>query len=192
MASAAETVTVLLAELRAGSQEALNRLIPLVYTELHRLAERYMRQERIGHTLQPTALVNEAYMRLLGYQRMDWQSRAHFIRVAAGVMRRILVEYARKRQALIRGGDVEKVPLEENDILLSQQQSEELIDLDTALKRLEVLDARQSEIVSLRFFGGLTVEETAEALGISPKTVKREWAVARAWLHGEVSKGASA
>jgi RNA polymerase sigma factor (TIGR02999 family) len=192
MASAAETVTVLLAELRAGSQDALNRLIPLVYTELHRLAERYMRQERIGHTLQPTALVNEAYMRLLGYQRMDWQSRAHFIRVAAGVMRRILVEYARKRQALIRGGDVEKVPLEENDILLSQQQSEELIDLDTALKRLEVLDARQSEIVSLRFFGGLTVEETAEALGISPKTVKREWAVARAWLHGEVSKGASA
>jgi len=184
-------VTGLLAELRSGNKEALTKLIPLVYDELHRLAEHYMRNERVGHTLQPTALINEAYMRLASAEKADWQHRAHFVAVAAGTMRRVLIDHARKRKAAKRGGEQAALPLEDNLEFLSEERPEELIALDEALTRLQELDPRQSQVVELRFFGGLTVEETAEVLGISPKTVKRDWAVARAWLHGEMSKDRS-
>ncbi len=181
----------MLAELRSGNKEALTKLIPLVYDELHRLAEHYMRNERVGHTLQPTALINEAYMRLASAEKADWQHRAHFVAVAAGTMRRVLIDHARKRKAAKRGGEQAALPLEDNLEFLSEERPEELIALDEALTRLQELDPRQSQVVELRFFGGLTVEETAEVLGISPKTVKRDWAVARAWLHGEMSKDRS-
>ncbi|MCH7716873.1 MAG: sigma-70 family RNA polymerase sigma factor [Gemmatimonadetes bacterium] len=181
-------VTGLLAELRSGNKEALAKLIPLVYDELHRLAEHYMRNERVGHTLQPTALINEAYLRLASAEKANWQHRAHFVAVAAGTMRRVLIDHARKQKAAKRGGKQAALPLEDSPEFLSEERSEELIALDEALTRLQELDPRQSQVVELRFFGGLTVEETAEVLGISPKTVKRDWAVARAWLHGEMSK----
>ena len=181
-------VTGLLAELRSGNKEALAKLIPLVYDELHRLAEHYMRNERVGHTLQPTALINEAYLRLASAEKANWQHRAHFVAVAAGTMRRVLIDHARKQKAAKRGGKQAALPLEDSPEFLSEERSEELIALDEALTRLQELDSRQSQVVELRFFGGLTVEETAEVLGISPKTVKRDWAVARAWLHGEMSK----
>lgn len=185
----------MLAELRSGNKEALAKLIPLVYDELHRLAEHYMRNERIGHTLQPTALINEAYLRLASAEKANWQHRAHFVAVAAGTMRRVLIDHARKQKAAKRGGKQAALPLEDSPEFLSavlrEERSEELIALDEALTRLQELDPRQSQVVELRFFGGLTVEETAEVLGISPKTVKRDWAVARAWLHGEMSKDRS-
>ena len=181
-------VTGLLAELRSGNKEALAKLIPLVYDELHRLAEHYMRNERVGHTLQPTALINEAYLRLASAEKANWQHRAHFVAVAAGTMRRVLIDHARKQKAAKRGGKQAALPLEDSPEFLSEERSEELIALDEALTRLQELDSRQSQVVELRFFGGLTVEETAKVLGISPKTVKRDWAVARAWLHGEMSK----
>lgn len=184
-------VTGLLAELRSGNKEALAKLIPLVYDELHRLAEHYMRNERVGHTLQPTALINEAYLRLASAEKANWQHRAHFVAVAAGTMRRVLIDHARKQKAAKRGGKQAALPLEDSPEFLSEERSEELIALDEALTRLQELDSRQSQVVELRFFGGLTVEETAEVLGISPKTVKRDWAVARAWLHGEMSKDRS-
>jgi len=176
-------VTSLLKRIQEGDERAPEELIPLVFDELRRLARHYMRNERVGHTLQPTALVNEAYMRLAGYDRMDWQSRSHFIGVAASVMRQVLIDYARKRTAAKRGGDEQPVELNENlDGLLSNQQSAELIDLDVALSKLAEMNERHAKIIELRYFGGLTVEETAEALGVSPVTVKRDWAVARAWL----------
>lgn len=178
----------MLAELRSGNKEALAKLIPLVYDELHRLAEHYMRNERVGHTLQPTALINEAYLRLASVEKANWQHRAHFVAVAAGTMRRVLIDHARKQKAAKRGGKQAALPLEDSPEFLSEERSEELIALDEALTRLQELDSRQSQVVELRFFGGLTVEETAKVLGISPKTVKRDWAVARAWLHGEMSK----
>ena len=184
-------VTGLLAELRSSNKEALAKLIPLVYDELHRLAEHYMRNERVGHTLQPTALINEAYLRLASAEKANWQHRAHFVAVAAGTMRRVLIDHARKQKAAKRGGKQAALPLEDSPEFLSEERSEELIALDEALTRLQELDSRQSQVVELRFFGGLTVEETAEVLGISPKTVKRDWAVARAWLHGEMSKDRS-
>ena len=185
----------MLAELRSGNKEALAKLIPLVYDELHRLAEHYMRNERVGHTLQPTALINEAYLRLASAEKANWQHRAHFVAVAAGTMRRVLIDHARKQKAAKRGGKQAALPFEDSPEFLSavlrEERSEELIALDEALTRLQELDPRQSQVVELRFFGGLTVEETAEVLGISPKTVKRDWAVARAWLHGEMSKDRS-
>lgn len=181
----------MLAELRSGNKEALAKLIPLVYDELHRLAEHYMRNERVGHTLQPTALINEAYLRLASAEKANWQHRAHFVAVAAGTMRRVLIDHARKQKAAKRGGKQAALPLEDSPEFLSEERSEELIALDEALTRLQELDSRQSQVVELRFFGGLTVEEAAEVLGISPKTVKRDWAVARAWLHGEMSKDRS-
>ncbi len=188
-------VTGLLAELRSGNKEALAKLIPLVYDELHRLAEHYMRNERVEHTLQPTALINEAYLRLASAEKADWQHRAHFVAVAAGTMRRVLIDHARKRKAAKRGGKQAALPLEDSpefrSAVLREERPEELIALDEALTRLQELDPRQSQVVELRFFGGLTVEETPEVLGISPKTVKRDWAVARAWLHGEMSKDRS-
>ena len=186
MQPSAGEVTRLLVELRSGSPEAEAKLIPLVYDHLHHLAARYMRRERPDHTLQASALVNEAYLRLVSQEATDWQDRAHFFGVAARLMRQILVDHARVRQAGKRGGLVEKLPLDQA-LELSPARSRELIELDDALESLGRLDPQQARVVELRFFGGLTVEETAEVLGISPRTVKRDWVVARAWLHGELS-----
>ena len=181
-------VTQLLDELRRGNRDAEAKLVPLVYTQLRRLAAHYLRQERPDHTLQPTALVHEAYLRLVEQRRVQWQSRAHFFGVAAQLMRRILVDYARERQAGKRAGIERRISLEQV-LVFSQEKSGKLIALDEALQRLAQLDPRQSRIVELRFFGGLSVEETAEVVGISPRQVKRDWSVARAWLHGELTEG---
>ncbi len=186
MEPASGEVTRLLGELRRGSPEAEAKLVPLVYEHLHRLAAHYMRRERPDHTLQPTALLNEAYLRLVSQENTDWQDRAHFFGVAARLMRQILVDHARARQAGKRGGFVEKVLLDEAHDF-SPAKARELVELDDALRSLEELDPQQARVVELRFFAGLTVEETAEALGTSPRTVKRDWSVARAWLHGELS-----
>ncbi len=186
MDSSPGEVTALLAQLRDGQQDVATKLVPLVYAELRRLAAHYMRGENPGHTLQATALVHEAYLRLTGGAN-SWQNRAHFFGVAAHVMRRILVDHARTRNAAKRGGMRRKVPLEDV-ALFSEEQSYDLLDLDAALERLALRDPRQSRIVELRYFAGLNVDDTAEVLGISAKTVKRDWSVARAWLHGEISK----
>ncbi len=185
MAESAGEITRLLMELRKGNRAAESQLVPLVYGELRGLAARYMRQERPDHTLQPTALVHEAYLRLMEQRQIDWQSRAHFYAVAAQLMRRILVDHARARRAGKRGGSHHKVSLEEAADI-RHHQSVDLIGLDDALERLARWDTRQSRIVELRFFGGLSIEETAEVLGVSTRTVKREWTVARAWLYGEL------
>jgi RNA polymerase sigma-70 factor, ECF subfamily len=187
MAPSAGDVTQFLADLQNGLPDVASQLMPLVYDELHRVARHHMRHERADHTLQATALVHEAYLRLVHQPERTWQNRAHFIGVAACAMRRILVDHARARQTAKRGSLAQRVPLEE-PLLLTDEQSDELVALDEALERLAQFDARQGRVVELRFFGGLTVEETAEAVGISPKTVKRDWSVARAWLHREVSK----
>ena len=179
-------VTQLLADLCRGKQEVAPQLIPLVYEELRRLARHFMRLERPGHTLQTTALIHEAYLRLVEQRETTWQNRAHFFAVAAQSMRRILVDHARASQTAKRGGNAEIVSLDEEPIAFSQEKSGELIALDEALTRLADLSPRQSQIIELRFFGGLSVEETAEALQIAPRTVKRDWRVARAWLHREV------
>jgi RNA polymerase sigma-70 factor (ECF subfamily) len=184
-------VTLLLAEMKRGNSEALPRLIPLVYNELRRLAAHFLREEREGHTLQPTALVHEAYLRLAGQTRASWQNRAQFMAVAAQVMRRILVDYARQRVTAKRGGGEMPLHLEYADVAGGVEQSEELLAVDEALTRLTALDPQQARVVEMRYFGGLTVEETAEALEIAPRTVKREWAMAKAWLRLEISaKGA--
>jgi RNA polymerase sigma factor (TIGR02999 family) len=179
-------VTALLTRLRRGDQRAAEQLIPLVMDELRRLARYYLRDERTGHTLQPTALVHEAYLKLAGYQNLNWESRSHFIGVAASLMRQILIDSARRHRAAKRGRDFEQVSLDEHRDFLQVERSEELLALDEALHRLEKMNSRQSRIVELRYFGGLSVEETAEALGVSPITVKREWATARAWLRAEL------
>jgi len=172
--------------MQAGDHEAADELLPKVMSELRRLARHYMRHERVGHTLQPTALVNEAYLRLAGYDRMDWQSRSHFIGLAASVMRQVLMDYARRRLASKRGGAERAVSLEEGGSPMSPQQSAELVALDDALTRLQQMNERQAKVVELRYFGGLSVEETAEALRVSTVTVKRDWAAARAWLRSQL------
>jgi RNA polymerase sigma-70 factor, ECF subfamily len=179
-------MTTLLKEVTKGNQEAVAELIPLVYHEMRRLAGGYMRRERENHTLQATALVHEAYLRLV-QQRSDWRDRAHFFGVAAQVMRRILIDHARGHLRIKHGGQKEAIPLDEA-LVFSEAKSEELLAVNEALDRLAKLDPRQSKIVEMRFFGGLTVEETAEAMGISPMTVKRDWNVARAWLYGELER----
>ena len=179
-------VTALLTRLRRGDQRAAERLVPLVMDELRRLARYYLKDERTGHTLQPTALVHEAYLKLAGYQNLNWESRSHFIGVAASLMRQILIDSARRHRAAKRGRNFEQVSLDEHRDFLQVERSEELLALDEALHRLEKMNARQSRIVELRYFGGLSVEETAEALGVSPITVKRDWATARAWLRAEL------
>jgi RNA polymerase sigma factor (TIGR02999 family) len=184
----ATDVTELLRCFRKGNSEAGAKLIPLVYEELRRMARRYMRQERSDHILQTTALIHEAYLRLVEQKETNWQNRAHFFAVAAQLMRRILVDHARASEAAKRGGDAERVSLDEECITWSPEKSRELIALDESLKRLAQLSPRQSQIVEMRFFGGLTVEEAAEVLQITPRTVKRDWSVARAWLHREVRK----
>jgi RNA polymerase sigma factor (TIGR02999 family) len=178
-------VTAILQDWRQGNAEALPRLLEAVYAELRRLARHYLSQERAGHTLQPTALVHEAYMKLVD-QRVSWQNRAHFFAVAAQAMRRVLVDHARSHLAQKRGGAQERVTLSAAEALGTAPEVD-LVALDTALEKLGRLDPRQSQIVELRYFGGLTNEETAEALGISPATVKREWTVAKAWLRNALS-----
>jgi|HubBroStandDraft_4_1064222.scaffolds.fasta_scaffold09673_2 RNA polymerase sigma-70 factor (ECF subfamily) len=178
-------VTILLAKLTKGNQEAASKLIPLVYAEMRRLAGAYMRRERGDHTLQPTALVNEAYLKLVEQRSVDWQSRSHFFGIAAQVMRRILVDHARGHMRDKRGGGQKPVPIDEA-LVFAPEQSEEFLKLDDALERLTKLDERQGKIVELRFFGGLTVDQTADLMGISAKTVKRDWSMAKAWLHGEM------
>lgn len=180
-------VTRLLGEIGRGRKEAINDLLPLVYDELHRLARGYFRRERGEHTLQPTALVHEAYIRLVD-QRTPLQSRSHFLAVAATQMRRVLLDYARKHHAARRGGDDRKVLLEDT-MAISEQHPVDMILLDVALEKLAALDPGQAQLVELRFFGGLSVEETAEAMGTSPATVKRSWSSARAFLHREISGG---
>ena len=180
------TVTRLLADLRDGRPGAAAELIPLVYDELHRLAHGYMRNERAAHTLQATALVNEAYVRLVGAADVTWESRAHFIGVAAQIMRRLLVDHARSRLAAKRGGLAARVELDDR-LEVCANAPREWAAVDAALKRLAVFDARQSKIVELRYFGGLSLEETALVIGVSTRTVKREWTLARAWLRRELS-----
>ncbi len=180
-------VSLLLAEMKGGDPDALPKLIPLVYNELHRLAAHCLRDERAGHTLQPTALVNEAYLRLAGQKRAGWQNRAQFMAVAAQLMRRILVDYARQRVAMKRGGASQPVTLAGDEPAAEIRPSEELLAVDEALKRLGQLDPQQARVVEMRYFGGLTVEETAEALAVAPRTVKRDWAMAKAWLRLEFS-----
>jgi RNA polymerase sigma factor (TIGR02999 family) len=179
-------ITQLLLAWGKGEQSALEQLTPLVYDELHRLAHRYMGRERPGHTLQTSALVNEVYLRLVDSSHVRWQDRAHFFAVSAQLMRRILVDFARSRHNLKRGGDARQVSLDEA-LLVSHESSPDLVALDDALKTLASLDARQSQVVELRFFGGLSVEESAEVLRVSEGTVRRDWSLARAWLHRELS-----
>jgi RNA polymerase sigma factor (TIGR02999 family) len=184
-----QAITSLLAELRKGNKEAAHRLIPLVYQELHRLAHHYMRGERTGHTLQTSALLNEAYLRLAGEHNVDWKNRAHFFGTAAQVMRRVLVDHARTRDAQKRGGLAQRVSLE-NALVYSDAQSWQVVAVHEALNRLEKWDERQCRIVELRVFAGLNIEETAEAMSLSPTTVKREFQMAKAWLYGELTKEA--
>jgi RNA polymerase sigma factor (TIGR02999 family) len=181
-----QEVTQLLKDWSGGDEGALGKLIPLVQPELHRLAHHYMSRERAGHTLQTTALLNEAYLQLVDDPKRNWQNRTHFMAAAAQLMRRIIVDYARERRSLKRGGGALKVSLDEA-ALVTEKQSEELLALDEALERLGVQDPRKSQIVELRYFGGLTVEETAEFLKLSHRTVKREWRMAKAWLYRALS-----
>jgi len=178
-------VTDLLVAWSDGDKQAYDKLMPLVYDELHRLAHRYMSRERPGHTLQTTALLGEAYLRLVD-QKVRWQNRSHFFAIAAEVMRRILVDYARQRTYAKRGGGAHQVELDEA-LLMARDRSAQLIALDDAMKRLAEFDERKAQVVELRFFGGLSVEETAEVLKISVNTVKRDWSTARAWLFKEVT-----
>jgi RNA polymerase sigma-70 factor (ECF subfamily) len=188
--SSPEGVTRLLHAWGQGKESALNELLPLVHQELRRLARRYMFGERQGHTLQTTALVNEAYLRLLGSQKVNWQNRAHFFAISAQLMRRILVDAARARAYQKRGGDTPKITLDEA-LIRPEERGRDLIALDDALKALDAVDARKSKVVELRFFGGLSVDETAEVLSVSPETVHRDWRLAKAWLQREMTKGKS-
>jgi RNA polymerase sigma-70 factor (ECF subfamily) len=180
-------VTLLLKAWSDGEQSALDKLTPLVYAELYRLARRYIAGEHQQQTLQATALLNEAYMRLIDWENVQWQNRAHFFAVSAQMMRRILVDYARSRRNQKRGGDACRVTLDEA-FVFSKDKSPDLVALDTALERLAEVDGRKSRVVELRFFGGLSVEETAEVLKVSPFTVHRDWRLAKAWLHRELTE----
>ncbi len=183
---ASEKVTQLLHQVAGGNRAAVDELTPLVYHELKHIAGGQLKFERPGHTLQATALVHEAYLKLVDQRDVTWQGRAHFFGVAAQLMRRILLDYAKSRGRLKRGGGVHKTSLDEA-LVVAEDRASDLVLIDQALTRLEALDARQAKVVELRFFGGLSVQETAEAIGVSAPTVKREWAMARAWLHRELS-----
>src|SRR6185295_18307591 len=179
-------VTQLLMGWGNGDKEALDQMVPIVYDELRRQAARYLRRERVGHTLQTTALIHEAYVRLVDQRNVQWQNRAHFFGIAAQLMRRILVDHARTKKRVKRGGSDVKVSLADATIAVKEQDLD-VVALDEALTRLAEIDEQQSRVVELRFFSGLTVEETAEVMGISPATVKRDWSMAKAWLHRELS-----
>lgn len=183
-------VTELLVRWRQGDQQALQSLMPLVYSELRRLARHYLQGERSDHTLQSTALVHEAYMRLAGQNPPQWQNRAHFFAVSAQLMRQILVDYARSHRASKRGGDICRLALEEAGEK-SQALDVDIVALDDALKSLAEMDSQQSRVVELKFFGGLSIEDTAEVLGVSASTVKRDWTTARAWLYRELDRSAA-
>ena len=185
MPSESRPVTLLLRQWREGNSESLNELIPLVEGELRNIAHRYMRSERHGHTLQTTALINEAYLRLLADSEIDWQDRAHFIGIAARLMRQILVDYARRAGRGKRAQVGEALPLDES-LVYSRSKSAELVHLDDALHQLATLDERKASVVELRYFGGLTVEETAQLLQVSANTVIRDWSLAKAWLKREM------
>jgi RNA polymerase sigma factor (TIGR02999 family) len=182
-------ITGLLQAWSEGEQAALERIIPLVYKELHRLAHHYIARERPGHILQTTALLNEAYLRLVDSPKTSWQNRAHFFAISAQVMRRILVDWARSRQAVKRGGEGARALDLDEPSAVAVGQSTDLVALDDALNTLAALDPRKSRVVELRFFGGLSVEETAEVLKVSPETVQRDWKFAKSWLRREVMKG---
>jgi len=186
MHAAEGEVTLLLRAMKGGDASAAEKLLPLVYTELHRLARHYMRRERADHTLQPTALINEAYLRL-ARDNIDWQSRQHFVGVAAHVMRRVLVDHARAHNAEMRGGELQRVELDEG-LAVSRDRSDEVLALHDALNRLEELNPRQARVVELRYFAGLSVEEVAAITDMSARSVKRDWAIARLWLFQEIEK----
>lgn len=187
MTASPQDVTQLLVAWRNGDQDARDELMPLVYQELHRLAHHYMSRERPGHTLQTSALVNEAFMRLVDQTDVQWQNRAHFFGIAAQMMRRILVDYARNRRYAKRGGGAGQVSLDE-ELIVSEGRSAEVVALDDALQGLANVDQRKSQVVELRFFGGLSIEETADVLGVSPGTVMRDWTLAKAWLRREMAR----
>ncbi len=187
MAPSAEEISELLIAWGNGDRAALNQLMPLVYDELRRLAHHYLRRERAAHTLQTSALVNEVYLKLVNQRAVQWQSRAHFFAIAAQLMRTILVDYARRRNYAKRGGGAQRVMFDEA-LAVSNEQTAELIALDDALNTLAALDERKSKVAELRFFGGLSVEETAEVLKVSPVTVMREWRLTKAWLHRELQR----
>ena len=186
MTTSPQDVTQLLVAWRNGDQDARDELMPLVYQELHRLAHHYMSRERPGHTLQTSALVNEAFVKLVDQRDVQWQNRAHFFGIAAQMMRRILVDYARNRRYAKRGGGVGQVSLDE-ELIVSEGRSAEVVALDDALQGLANVDQRKSQVVELRFFGGLSIEETADVLGVSPGTVMRDWTFAKAWLRREMT-----
>ena len=181
-------ITQLLIAWGEGRREALEDLMPLVYDDLRRVAVGYMRHEAAGHALQPTALVHEAYVRLIDQKQVKWRNRAHFFGVAAGMMRRILVDYARRRRADKRGGEWERVTLAEHEVAAPAAAPIDVLSLHESLERLAAFDPQQERIVELRYFGGLTIEETAEVVGISAATVVREWTVAKAWLQHDLSR----
>jgi RNA polymerase sigma factor (TIGR02999 family) len=187
MNSTRDQITQLLIAWNQGDQSARDELTPLIYDELRRMARGYLRRERPGHTLQPTALVHEAFLRLIGQSQVNWQNRAHFFGAAARLMRQILIDHAETRRATKRGGGAERVSLDDADHFTVGPEID-LIALDEALGRLEALDPRQGRIVEMRYFSGLTIEEIAEAIGVSPATVKRDWSMARAWLRRELSR----
>lgn len=189
--SSTQEVTQLLVAWRQGKQDALDELIPVVYEELRRQAHRYLQREQKGHSLQTTALINETYLRLLGCQKVSWKDRAHFFAVTARMMRRILVDYARSRRSQRRGGDLAKTTLDQK-LTFPIARNSDLVALDDALNELALKDERRSRVVELRFFGGLSIEETAEVLGVCPDTVVRDWRLARVWLAREVKRTAEA
>ena len=184
--SSQPNITELLVGYQGGDKEALDQLMPIVYDELRRQAARYLRREQAGHTLQTTALIHEAYVRLVDQRNVQWQNRAHFFGIAAQLMRRILVDHARTKKRVKRGGSKVQVSLADATVAVKGPDLD-IVALDEALERLAKVDEQQSRVVELRYFSGLTVEETAEVMGISTATVKREWSVARAWLHRELS-----
>ena len=181
-------VTELLVQWGEGDQAVLDRLLPIVYTELHRMAARYLRGERVDHTLQPTALINEAYLRLIDSSNVRWENRAHFFGIAARVMRRILVDHARQHQAHKRGGEFEKVAIDAANEPASPKEDIDLVALDAALTLLAEVDSEQSKLVELRYFAGLTIEDAAEVMSLPLGTAKRRWTSARAWLRREISR----
>ena len=185
---ASSEVTQALLDLGSGNREALDRLLPLVYEHMRGLAQRELRRERLDHTLSPTALVHEAYLKLVQLDRIDWRGRAHFFGACAQAMRRILISHARMKKADKRGGGAAHVPVD-NVLVAAEERPDDLLALDDALAKLELLSERQARVVECRFFAGMGVEDTASALGISPATVKREWTAARAWLNRELSSG---
>jgi RNA polymerase sigma factor (TIGR02999 family) len=181
-----KTTTAVLKAISAGDREAVDELMPLVYEDFHRLAESFLRREREGHTLQPTALVNEAFLKLVDQKQVDWKGRTHFLAIGAQAMRRVLVDHARRRRRSKRGGEVQRIALEA-DLAVSPSREEDVLAVNEALDKLEELDPRQARIVEYRFFGGLNVEEVTEVLGVSKRTVEADWTMVRAWLRRELS-----